>query len=182
MRKYLSIIPLVLMLCFFVGCQDKAAMAELEEFKAQAALEEQNKSIIERYFTEGDKGKEQLLALIDELIADDYVCHFASSEINGPEGLREHADQATLSFSNMQHVIKENLADGNIVTTRCVFRATHSGDFLGISGTGKQIEVLIMYVHRIEDGKIRECWIGWDSLLTLAMQLGMELKPKEAGK
>jgi hypothetical protein len=42
MKKYLSIIPLVFLLCFVVGCQDKAAMAELEEFKAQAALEEQN--------------------------------------------------------------------------------------------------------------------------------------------
>jgi hypothetical protein len=29
-----------------VGCQDKAAMAELEEFKAQAALEKQNKELV----------------------------------------------------------------------------------------------------------------------------------------
>ncbi len=40
MKKYPSVIPLVLLLCFVVGCQDKAAMAELEEFKAQAAVEQ----------------------------------------------------------------------------------------------------------------------------------------------
>ena len=182
MKKLFVIFPLVLILCFVVGCQDKAAMAELEAMKAQAKVEEQNKAIVERWFTEGDKGKEQSLALIDELIANDYVCHFASSEINGPEGTKEHVNQASLIFSNMQHIIKDNLAEGNIVTTRCVFRAIHSGDFMGISGTGKQLEVPIVYIHRIEDGKIKECWIDWDSLLTLTMQLGMELKPKEGEK
>lgn len=42
MTKYLSVVPLVLLLCFVVGCQNKAALAELEQFKVQAALEEQN--------------------------------------------------------------------------------------------------------------------------------------------
>lgn len=39
-----------LILCFTVGCQDKEAMAELEAFKAQAEVEEQNKEIVKRYF------------------------------------------------------------------------------------------------------------------------------------
>jgi predicted ester cyclase len=179
MKKLCMILPLALILCFMVGCQDKEAMAELEAMKAQAAVEEQNKALIVRWFTEGDKGKEQSLALIDELIANGYVCHFASSEIIGPEGMKEHVNQASLAFSNMQHIIKDNLAKGNIVTTRCIFRTIHSGDFMGISGTGNQLEIPIVYIHRIEDGKIKECWIDWDSLLTLTMQLGMELKPKE---
>jgi hypothetical protein len=38
MKKYLSVIPLVLLLYFVVGCRDKAAMAELSKFKAQAAI------------------------------------------------------------------------------------------------------------------------------------------------
>jgi hypothetical protein len=38
------------------GCQDKAAMAELEEFKAQAALEEQNKEIVKRAHELHSKG------------------------------------------------------------------------------------------------------------------------------
>jgi len=35
MKKLLIVIPLVILLCFTFGCQDKEAMAELEEFKAQ---------------------------------------------------------------------------------------------------------------------------------------------------
>ena len=41
MKKLFMILPLALILCFTVGCQDKEAMAELEEYRAQAALEEQ---------------------------------------------------------------------------------------------------------------------------------------------
>ena len=56
MKKLISILPLVLILCFMVGCQDKAAMAELEEFKAQAALEEQNKELVKGLTEELNKG------------------------------------------------------------------------------------------------------------------------------
>ena len=36
MKKLLMILPLALILCFMVGCQDKEAMAKLEEFRARA--------------------------------------------------------------------------------------------------------------------------------------------------
>ena len=48
MKNYMIILPLALILCFMVGCQDKEAMAELEEFRAQAAVEEQNKELVTR--------------------------------------------------------------------------------------------------------------------------------------
>ncbi len=50
MKKLFMILPLALILCFMVDCQDRAAMAELVEFKAQAEVEEQNKEIVKRYF------------------------------------------------------------------------------------------------------------------------------------
>ena len=37
----------------------------------------------------------------------------------------------------------------------------------------------VLYIHRIEDGKIKEAWDDYDSLFSLAMQLGMELRPRE---
>ena len=48
MKKLCMISPLALILCFMVSCQDKEAMAELEEFKAQAEVEEQNKALVNR--------------------------------------------------------------------------------------------------------------------------------------
>ena len=54
MKKYLLVVPFVFLLCFVVGCQDKEAMAELEEFKTQAVVEEENKEIVLRYNEEID--------------------------------------------------------------------------------------------------------------------------------
>jgi PBP1b-binding outer membrane lipoprotein LpoB len=50
MKKLSIILPLALILCFMVGCQDKEAMAELEEFRAQAAVEEQNKELVRQMY------------------------------------------------------------------------------------------------------------------------------------
>jgi len=61
MKKLLLILPLALILCFMVGCQDKAAMAELEEFKAQAAVEEQNKALVLRWYEDVDKGNAEFV-------------------------------------------------------------------------------------------------------------------------
>ena len=38
MKKYLYVVPSVLLFCFTIACQDKAAMAELEKYRAQAGV------------------------------------------------------------------------------------------------------------------------------------------------
>lgn len=48
MNRCHFIIPLVVSAAFTMACQDRAAMAELEKFKAQAAIEEQNKAFAGR--------------------------------------------------------------------------------------------------------------------------------------
>jgi hypothetical protein len=55
MKKLCMVLSLVLVLCFAYGCQDKAAMAELEAFRAQAEVEEQNKELVLRFYEEIDK-------------------------------------------------------------------------------------------------------------------------------
>ncbi|MDH5743004.1 MAG: hypothetical protein OEZ52_05645, partial [Candidatus Aminicenantes bacterium] len=52
MKKLLMVSPFVILLCFTFGCQDKEAMAELKEFRAQAEVEEQNKELIRNLFKE----------------------------------------------------------------------------------------------------------------------------------
>ena len=65
MKKLFMILPLVLILCFMVGCQDKEAMAELDEFIAQAEVEEQNKELIRDFLGEIDSGNwDIILSLI----------------------------------------------------------------------------------------------------------------------
>jgi len=52
MKKLYLILPMALILCLVVGCQDKEAMAELEAMKAQAEVEEQNEAIVKQLMEE----------------------------------------------------------------------------------------------------------------------------------
>jgi predicted ester cyclase len=118
MKKYLLVIPLVFLLCFVVGCQDKAAMAELEEFKAQAALEEQNKEIANRLMEELNKGNVEIWR-----------------QVSAPDLPTINVPPSDGGFSD-----EDYFAKGDKAISRYVFRATHSGDIENIPATGKKLE------------------------------------------
>ena len=50
MKKLYLILPLALILCFMLGYQDQAAMAEREAIKVQAEVEEQNIGLVKRHY------------------------------------------------------------------------------------------------------------------------------------
>ncbi len=73
MKKLYMILPLALILCFVVGCQDKTAMAELEAMKAQAEVEEQNMAVVKQLMEEFNKKN---LDIGEELNTPEYKLHF----------------------------------------------------------------------------------------------------------
>jgi steroid delta-isomerase-like uncharacterized protein len=183
MKKYLLVIPLFFLLCFVVGCQDKAAMAELDEFRAQAAVEEQNKEIAKRFVEEENKGDAENNEVFKGLQAPDLSYYFPSN-IPKPMSLNEAIESLKPIFEAFPDAvwsIEDLIAAGDKVIVRFVLRGTHEGEFMGIPPTGKKVEVGGMAIMRIENGKIVEVWEDAD-VLGWMMQLGMELKPKEAGK
>ncbi len=180
MKKLCMILPLALILCFMVGCQDKEAMAELEEMKAQAEVEEQNKEIVRRYAEEEDKGS--LLDNIDEIVASDVIYHYPNNnDVIGLETIKQSSLQFHKAFPDLKHTIEFQIAEGDLVATRYTWSGTHKGKWMSIEPTGKEVTFTFLDVCRVKDGKIVEAWIELD-FLGLMMQFGMELKPKEAEK
>jgi steroid delta-isomerase-like uncharacterized protein len=180
MKKHYMILPLALILCFMVGCQDKAAMAELEEFKTQAEVEEQNKELVLRFYEE--VLKDGNLAIVDEIVSPNFIGHnpeygFAPDR----EGLKQIIIEFPNFFPDSHLTIEDCVVEGDKVITRLTFRGTHQGEFLGIPATGKQVIMAGIDIHRIEGDKIVERWGLFDHL-GMMMQLGMELKPKEGEK
>ena len=176
MKKLISILPLVFLLCFTFGCQDKAAMAELEEFRAQAAVEEQNEAIVYRLYEAID---EQNFDTFLELSASDGVCHIPGV----PEAVPlEAATQVIKSyyeaFPDSTHDIKAVITEGDMVAIRFTQVSTHTGDYEGIPPTGNKISVECQHMLRLANGKVAEVWFIEDNL-GMMQQLGMELKPKE---
>ncbi len=178
MKKLHVILPLALVLCFMVGCQDKAAMAELEEFKAQAAVEEQNEEIIKRWLSEVDK---ENFDIVNELIAEDCKVYYAG-DTKGREWLREACEAFPQSFSDSVHIIDDLIAEKDKVIAQLTVKATNTEEFMGAPSTGKQVEYNAFTVYRLEAGKIRELWMDHNAVLGLMMQLGMELMPKQEEK
>ncbi len=179
MKKLCMILPLALILCFMVGCQNQEAMAELEEMKAQAEVEEQNKASFRYMLEETDKGN---YAAWEEVCSPDYICHFAG--FPKPMSLEEHkqANRTFLvAFPDFHHEINDMVAEGDKVTVRVTLTGTHDGEFMGIPPTGNKIEYTAFLTARFSDKKIVELW-GVADMLTLMQQLGMELKPKKAEK
>ena len=176
MKKLLLILPLALILCFMVGCQDKAAMAELEAMNAQAEVEEQNKEIVKRYW-EG-KWNARNPGILDELMVPDVVYHGTSMEMNGIEEYKQVYSMYLSAFHDTQITIEELIAEGDKIMTRLSMSSVHKGDLAGIPPTGKSMTGTMFTVFRLVDGKIAEEWEIMDEL-GLMQQLGMELKPKE---
>ena len=176
MKEVLVILLLVLILCLTVGCQNKAAIAELEEFRAQAALEKANKALAER-FIEAAFNKPDLDAL-KEILSPDYVHH---PQLGTDESLDEALrglQQRTTMFPDQAITVEDMFVKGNKIAWRGIFSGTHSGDIEGFPATGKKVKMRGFSILRIENGKIVEAWGGRD-LLSLYKQLGFELRPKE---
>ncbi len=175
------ILPMALILCFMVGCQDKEAMAELEEFRAQAALEEQNKEIIKRLGEEISKGN---VEIFKELCAPEFAYYSASisPEPISLDGIIEAFKMEFQGFPNDYNgKTHELIAKGDKVIARLTVTGTHEGEYYGIPATGNKIEFGVIDIYHIKEGKIVEIREEIDSL-GLVRQLGMEFKPKEAEK
>lgn len=177
MKKRLVILPLALILCFMVGCRDKEAMAELEEFRAQAALEKQNEELIRNFFEEWNKRD---MDKINEMYAPDAKYHHPSlgaSSVSFEEAF-EGIKMFWQAFPDLTVDIEDLIVKGNKVVVRFIGRGTHQGDLEGIPATGNKTEAGAIEIFDVENGKIIEAWEISDRL-GLMMQLGMELKPKE---
>ncbi len=179
MNKHLSVIPLVFLLCFAFGCQDKAAMAELEGFKTQAAIEEQNKDVVKRYW-EG-KWNDRRPQILDELQTPDVKYHGTSMEMNNLEEYKQVYNMYLSAFDDTHLIIEGLISEGDKVMSRVSWTATHNGDLGDLPATGNTGTVKVFTVFRLVNGKIAEEWEIMDEL-GLMMQLGMELKPKEGEK
>ena len=180
MKKLLLVVSLVLLLCFTFSCQNKGEKAELEKYRAQAKVEEQNKEIVKRFFEEFNKGN---MEIFNELCAPDYSFYFPSNNPK-PMSREEQIEQEKVNFRNFPDLnlrIDKLFADRDTVIICFIITGTHQGEWAGIPATGNKVEISAIEIYRIENGKIVETRQE-ANYLGLMEQLGMELKPKEVKK
>lgn len=111
------------------------------------------------------------------LLAPNFVAHLAGV----PKPLRHEAFQKFglaffKAFPDGQHSFDPVIVNGNHVVTSGTFTGTHCCDFQGLPATGKQVQISIMHIDRVENGKIVEHW-GQGDQLGLIQQLGIIIVP-----
>ena len=99
---------------------------------------------------------EQDFASIRELLAPDFSAIFGG---NPPMGVEEWAGMGQMfysAFPDGSHTIHEIFEVGDHVFHRGSFSGTHTGDFMGMPPTGKEITITEMTLDRFVDGKLLE--------------------------
>ena len=130
---------------------------------------EENKAMIRRVgevFNQGD------LAVVDEVMAADYVHHGPFGEFKGPEGFKQMVTMFRTAFPDLNMTIEDMVAEGDKVASRLTLRGTHKGEYMGIAATGKQVTVTEIVISRFAGGKEVEAW-GSPDLMGMMQQLGV---------
>ena len=119
---------------------------------------EQNKAIVTRVNKEFIEGGN--MDTFNEIFAADFVNHTA------PPGSPKNRDGVIYffnqmlkpAFPNLKVEIHDMIAEGDKVTTRKSFHATHKGDFLGTKPTNKDVVMEVIDIIQLRDGKYIAHW------------------------
>jgi steroid delta-isomerase-like uncharacterized protein len=116
---------------------------------------EENKAIAQRWLEKLNK-KETDGA--EELLAADFVCYMPGLPVplRGIEAFKQFTSTLWAAFPDFHYTVEEMVAEGDKVDMRWNAHATHTGAFMGIPPTGKQITVTGTNTYRITSGKIVE--------------------------
>jgi predicted ester cyclase len=76
-----------------------------------------------------------------------------------------------VGFPDGRHVIDDYIVEGERVVTRCRFKGTHDGIFLGVPPSGRKISAGVIHIDHFVEGKLVEHF-GQLDLLGLMQQIG----------
>ena len=102
---------------------------------------------VDEYQTSGDE------RVFDALLDPDFVDHSRPPGIAaGPPGVRQQFDGFRAAFPDFRATILDQVAEGDNVVTRKVFHGTHLGSLQGIAPTGREVEIHVIDIVRVEGG------------------------------
>ena len=131
---------------------------------------EENKALACRWFEE--VWNQVNLATVDELCTANFTFNCAAPGVsNDREGYKKTVIMLTSGVSDLKVTLEDIVAEGDKVAVRWKGSSKHTGEFMGMSPTGKQLAMTGISIIRIEGGKIVEEW-GEMDMMGLMQQLG----------
>ncbi|MHA2002783.1 MAG: ester cyclase [Candidatus Thorarchaeota archaeon] len=155
-------------------------MTTVEESAEETAnSHEENKAIIRKFI---DAYNNRNLDVFDELVAPDYYDHLFQQK--GRDKFKDLFTMAFKGFPDWYEAIEDIIAEGDKVWVRIKATGTHTNewDLFGVSvpPTGNKIEMSMVFIWRLENGRLVEGW-EVDDNLEILKKIGI-VEYTEAGK
>jgi predicted ester cyclase len=135
---------------------------------------EENKIVFYRWFEETwNNGN---LAVVEELTANNFVLHAPGPGVPpGVDGFKQIVSVWRTAFPSGTMTVDDLIAGEDKVVVRWTASGTQTGQYFGISPTGKQVTWTGITIYRIADGKLQE---GWGELDMLGMMQQLDVIPQ----
>ena len=145
-------------------------MTQLGLFPPPVDTAEVNKAVIARDFEEvWNQGN---LAVADEVVAPDVINHLPPNpDMVGVEAYKGMVTMYRAAFPDIQWIIEDIMAEGDMVGVRLTATGTHQGEFMDVPPTGVQMVGTMIALARVVDGKEVESW-NYGDFLGVMQQLG----------
>ena len=116
---------------------------------------EENKQLVRRYIEHVvNTGNVDGIA---EFISPEYVEVYNNRRhAVGIEGAKSHILGGRQTYPDLHLTIERQIAEGDWVVTQATARGTHQGSWMGMKPTGKAVEITVVNVDKIVDGRIVE--------------------------
>lgn len=136
-----------------------------------------NRAIIKRFVEEvWNRGR---LDLVEEFFDEDVIDHYrpGSPGLRGRKQSQDVMGMVRAALPDIHVSLDDVIAEGDRVVTRWNWTATHEGELLGVSATGKPITNSGTTIYRFANARIAEVWNFFDEL-GLMQQMGVVPTPE----
>ena len=134
----------------------------------------QNRALVLHLYEEFDKGT---LDDFTESIGSEFVAHVLGTTTLDWAGFKEFGATFRSAFPDGRHVFAHVVVDGDDVVTIGTYQGTQKGELQGIPPTNRRLELPVMHLDRVVDGKIVE-HRGLANEVDFMRQLGIVLEPR----
>lgn len=112
--------------------------------------------------------------LVDQALTPDWEAVPALQAGPGAAGWKATVAHLRAVFTDLIVSIEDVVVSGDLVAVRSVSRGTHTGELLGVPGTGRQVEIRAADFHRLAGGRIAQTW-HLEDYFGVATQLGLKV-------
>lgn len=123
-------------------------------------MSDENKALVHSFFEKANSAK----GTPTELCGPGFIAHIGASPAMDLQAFQQYQAAYYAAFSDTSTTIGDMVAEDDRVAFRGVVRAVHTADFAGSKASGRRIEVPVIGIARIADGKIAEWWNSPDRL------------------